>query len=119
MGLFFGFVLRKSGAGLLAFVGAGIVYLLLAIVFAGHFIFCMGIHSGNFNTMLLGRFINGIGSESVIVGLIYVTKLFILEENLVVMNSLIFIASRLFYSLSYYVNPEIYIQTQDFDYIIY
>lgn len=79
----------------------------------------MGIQSGEFNTMLLGRFINGVGSESVIVGLIYVTKLFILEENLVVMNALIFIFSRLFYSLSYFINPEIYIRTKSFDWIIW
>jgi hypothetical protein len=79
----------------------------------------MGIKSGDFDTMLLGRFINGIGSEPVIVGLIYVTKLFILEENLVVMNALIFIFSRFFYSVSYYVNPEIYIRTKSFDLIIW
>ena len=88
------------------------------LVIAGHGIFCFGILVESFPIMLLGRFINGSGCEPTIIGITLLVKLYIKEANVLFMNSSVMVVSRVAYSLSYYVNPKLYLMHNNFNYLL-
>lgn len=107
----FGLVLRKFGPP--------IMYLTLGFVLVGHSLFCLGIFTSSFPLMVIGRIVNGAGSEPSICVLFYLTKVFIDEENLLIINSGILVASRLIAMSSFYFNPQMYIEYKSFNLLIF
>jgi MFS family permease len=97
--------------------GTKIIYGLLIIFGSGQILFCAGIWQDSYLMMLCGRFINGFGGEPFLIALLSMIKLYVAEEDFVLVNSVCWIVSRIFYSMSYYVNPEIWIQTHSWNLI--
>lgn len=105
-----GFIIRKKGTCF--------IYLISLVGIIGHVIFCIGVNMSNFPVMQVGRIINGCGSETMFISISYLMKLYIKEKNLFMVNCIMFITSRVIYATQYYIDPEIYILTKSFNYIL-
>lgn len=77
--------------------------------------FCLGIYITNYPLMVLGRIINGFGSGPTTLSTFTLTKLYIDDKNLMLVNSMVMVTSRIVFSASYYSNPKMYLYFRSFD----
>lgn len=87
------------------------MYICLATTFLGQCSFTMGIVLENYSLLLLGRVLIGISQKSGLVCQMYVTKLFTKEADILVLNNVCFVLSKVISSIATYSNPELYIVT--------
>ena len=106
--ILFGVLLKNRGTKL--------IFCVFFICISGHVIFCIGIFTGNYFLMTLGRAINGSGSEGINISLNYLVKLYVPQEHILKINSLSMVISRIAYATTYYLNPKIAIATESLNY---
>ena len=78
-------------------------------------LFNYGIWWANFEMLAIGRVILGFGNMSLFSALNYLVKLYIKEETVFKVNAYNQAASRLFFTVSYWINPFLYINTGNYD----
>ena len=106
MSILFGLALQKWGPR--------IMYLIFGLCFIGQVCFSVGIWANQIWLMYLGRVIFGSGAESSKVGLWFVIKMYIPEENIIVIGCLSIIASRTFMSIAAIAGPSLFHATGGF-----
>merc|ERR1712151_376265 len=94
------------------------MYLTLSMVLVGHSTFCLGVFTTSYTLMIIGRIINGSGQEPNFVALYSITKRFVHEDNLLIINSLLLVCSRAIQAGAYFVNPWLYLQYKNFNLIL-
>ena len=100
-------------------IGPNLIYVFLACTQFGQMLFNYGIWWANFNMMAIGRVILGFGNMSLFSALNYLVKLYIKEETVFKVNAYNQAASRLFMTLSFFINPWLYINTGNYDAVNY
>jgi MFS family permease len=108
--LFCGFLLKK--------MGPKFMYFCLIVTCIGHALFSIGIEIQNYASMLCGRILIGMSQKSGLVAQIYITKVYTRDSDIILLNSLCFIIAKFVASMGMYANPELYIQTNSFNYTL-
>jgi MFS family permease len=106
MSILFGIVLQKWGPRLM--------FLIFALCFIGQCLFSLGVSLNVIWLMYVGRVVYGSGAESASVGLWFVIKMYIPEENIIVIGCLSIIMSRTFMSLAALLGPGLFHATGSF-----
>ena len=90
------------------------MFLIFGLCFIGQCLFSLGVGLNYIWLMYLGRAVYGSGAESAAVGLWFVIKMYIPEENIIVIGCLSIIASRTFMSMAALLGPGLFHATGSF-----
>ena len=82
-------------------------------------LFNYGVWWASFEMLVIGRVILGFRNMSLFSALGYLVKLYIREETIFKVNAYNQAASRIFFTLSYFINPWLYINTGNYDAVNY
>ena len=108
--IIFGLLLRN--------IGPKFIYVLLLVAISGQILFAVGVCYTKYYLMMIGRVLLGCGAESMYTSLNYLVKLYVPNQNILFMNSLIMALSRIGYSTSYYLNSQMYLVSKSFTHLM-
>jgi len=94
--------------------GAGFTYVALMLMITGHVLFMVGVFTGHYWLLLVGRIFIGGGGEGSLVSQTYVIKLYTHDGNVITLISACKAMARVALLICYYGLPQLYLATGGF-----
>lgn len=94
--------------------GAGFTYVALLLMIVGHVLFMVGVFTGHYWLLLVGRVFIGGGGEGSLVSQTYVIKLYTHDGNVITLISACKAMARVALLICYYGLPQLYLATGGF-----